>query len=245
MTHQPGHPSDVPPAGGGVQAGGGFAGGFSADHTITLDPETQATLAELREVDRGGYLSSDQWLPSNEGPQEIARLQTMLAEAGLLDLNELEHDMLGNYDDVTRSAFLNLLARSNAAGSTWEDTLSRLRQNPTAMSFRQPSRERAPFVAEVTNPEDIKRVIKETLREKIGRGRALDDAALDEIVNAYQGKQVAYQQARYDGAGTAVAPPDLSTFADIEAKRADPTAYDSRKVVDAADYLGKMLRGEV
>lgn len=254
---------EAPTGGGGVVDDSGFAGGFTGDHEVTLRElgpapwgggwptvETRdTTLAELREFDDGGYLTSDQWLPANESPASIAGLQTMLVEAGLLDLNDLDHDTLGFYDDATRGAFLDLLARSNAAGTTWETTLSRLRRNPMAMSRKPSGPTRQPFVAEVTHPDDIKRVLKDALREKVGRGNLLDDEALGKIASAYQSQQVAYQKQLYDmsatgaAGGTAVRPPDIETMAIDEAKKADPVAFGAHEVLDKFSVLSDMLRG--
>lgn len=104
-----------------------------------------------------------------------------------------------------------------------------------------------PLVARVTNPEDIVRSAREGVRSALGF--VPDDIDFDALVRKRQGQEVAYQSAVHSagqgGGGTIAAPMDDAAFADIEAKRLDPTAYDSRKVVSAADYLAKKLRGQV
>lgn len=253
-------PSEEAPAGGGTSGSeSGFAGGFTGDTSVTVpgtfstgpwgkphvDPSVDTTLGELREIGRGGYLDSDQWLPANEDPASIAQLQTMLVEAGLLDLDDLEHEQLGFYDDATRGAFRDLLARSNAGGATWETTLTKMRRNPAAASRRDKGRERAPFVAQLTNAADIERGLHEFMREKIGRGLKKDQLA--PMVKAYQDQELAAQKALYDAqetGGTVTAPPDFETFADQQAQLAAPTAYSAHKVLDKFSTVASMLRGE-
>lgn len=263
-------PSETAPTGGAAtESDSDFLGGFDATTPVKIPgprrgtggwggglvqgewgdmrtPPTSATLGELREIGAGGYIGSDQWLPSNLPPPGIAQLQSLLVEAGLLDLGELEHDQLGFYDEATRNAYRDLLTRANASGSSWENTLTRLRQNPAATSRRPSGRDRAPFAAQVTHPEDIKRGLSDYFREALGSG-AIAPEKIDDMVKAYQGQQVASQQSAYNasiGGGTVTEPMDFETFADTQAKIADPTAYDSRKVVGAADVLSRMLGGD-
>lgn len=251
-------PSPTAPAGSFETEDDGFLGGFDPAAPIivpggprgqgwgVLKTET-TSLAELREHGFGGYVSADQWEPANYPGPRVAQLQTMLVEAGLLDLDDLDHDALGYYDSATRNAYRELLTRANAAGASWDETLNVMRQNPVAMQRAPRGQQRAPFSAVVTHPEDVERGLKDYFREALGSG-AIAEEKIKQMVAAYQGQQVAAQRSEYNagvGGGTVQAPMNFDTFADIQAKIADPTAYDSRKVIGAADYLARKLKGEV
>lgn len=252
-----------PPPGGGATDDAGFLGGF--DDTYEIDVITpaseawgpgmhggavprqthvpassvQTTLSELRELGAGGYIGSDQWLPSNEEPKVIAQLQLSLADAGLLDLDDLDHDDLGYYDDATRSAYRDLLTRSNAAGSTWDVTLERLRANPAAQQIKGAKPKELPTV---THPDDLKAIFRAGARRAVGSGK-IDDRDLDSMVKVFQDLQANAQSGANAAGGVVTAPPDAEVFADEQAKQRDPVAYDAHKFLDKFSAVSSMLGG--
>lgn len=249
-----------PPASTPTEDENGFLGGFDDTFTVDVDtpgyvdpsggpsvfglqfptvqpPSTEhATLSQLRELGAGGYVSSDQWLPVNETSTTIAQLQLSLADAGLLDLSDLDHEDLGYYDDATRNAYRDLLTRANAMGTTWDDALGRLRANP--VPARKPKGESAQLPV-VTHPDDLKAIFRAGARRASGTGK-IDDAELDDMVKAFQSMQV---QSQKQTTGTVVRPPDPEVFADTEAKRLDPVGYDAHKFLDKFAVVQETLGG--
>lgn len=250
-------PEEAPPAGGGTSEGDGFLGGFSADTPAQAwEPwvpgqwtgHVNTTLGELASIGAGGYRESDTWEPANYDPPTVAQLQSLLVEAGLLDLDDLDHDSLGYFDDATRGAYRDLLTRSNAAGATWESTLARMRQNPVALDRKPTGAQRQPFVARVTNPDDLKALIRETLREKSGTGEVGDDV-IAAAIREFQGEEVSQQRALYDmstagaAGGTVVDAPDPRMFAERKAQEINPVGYSAHKFLDKFSVIKEALAG--
>lgn len=223
-----------------VDAGGGPSVFGLQFPTVTPPGSIQATLGDLRDLGAGGYISADQWLPVNEDPKVIAQLQISLAEAGLLDLSDLDHDDLGFYDDATRNAYRDLLTRANAMHTSWDVALGRLRSNPVAAS-RKPERGTVEALPVVTHPDDLKAIFRAGARRAIGSGK-IDDAELDRMVKAFQRMQV---QTQTQTTGTQVVrPPDPEVFADQQAQRLDPAAYDAHKFLDRFSVVAEALGGQ-
>lgn len=251
------------PQGGGEITEAKYVGGFGDDFTVRIRETGPAqsnyvrnhpnalvrnsqyttsgrvSLAQLREIGQGGYVSTDVWEPQNLSPPTVAQLQVMLNEAGLLG----DGFTPGAYDETTRKAYGDLLARANATGSTWESMLARMRDNPLAAEAQQ--NDRAPLVTRLSNPEDLKTVFRTAAKRALGYGN-IPDEDLDRMVAAYQGMESSSQQAQYgaqETGGTITAPMDPEVFADQQAKQLDPTAYDSRKVVSKFQVMAEMFGG--
>lgn len=194
------------------------------------------------------YWTGDQWTTVRSlRPEDRASLQLVLKQMGLIPQGTSV--VLGAWDDPSASGFREVLAWANTNGVTWQQALEQMLVSRDQFGDLEASGEELPaFTAEVANPEDIKRAFREGMKSRLGVGQVEEDR-LERAVAAYQRQQIDAQRSQYNaqtgGGGTVTAPMDFETFADIEAKKADPTAYDSRKVVGAADYFVKKLRGEV
>lgn len=251
--------SDFPTGGSDTAQGrSGFLGGFPADHPVRVptpvtrtgmsadaadrwagvEVTTDSTLQELADAQIGGYMEKDVWAPANEPPETVAQLQIMLVNAGLLDPEDFAP---GHYDGKTRSAYRELLTFANASGATWDETLSRLSQSP----FPANTAKSKANLVQVSNPDDLRTIFRTAARQTLGYGN-IDDADLDRMVAAYQGLERQAQTAPDAAAGdvTVTAAPDPTVFADQQLRTIDPSAYDSRKVVAAADVMARLFRGE-
>lgn len=105
--------------------------------------------------------------------------------------------------------------------------------------------ERAPLTVELSNPDDVKRLMREAAKEALGSG-TVDDAKLDDIVKRWHAEQRNAQTAGYNAAetgGTVTQAPDFETFADQAAREIDPERYDARKMVANFDVIEKMFAG--
>lgn len=206
------------------------------------------TLDEMRASKTGGYVTGDEWLPVNESPATIEDLQRRLYEAGLLPADA--EFTPGYFDEPTRKAFKDLLGWSNGKRKDWLTTLEDLRTNPV------PSDEKGaaiqPFVAQVSNPDDIKKNIRDSFREMIGSGD-VDANELQALVAEFQGEQVASQRSMYDAyqdgsggvgpGGTVTAPPSIETFVEQKAQQSNPTAFSAYKYLDKFSAISDMLGG--
>lgn len=215
----------VPP----IRTGQGFSPG--AGPAITV-PDLRAE----------PYMPGAELAPGSLSPEAIAGIQQQLVDAGLLR----GEFIVGVWDPSSRNAYKSLLGYANSLGTTDEFALRRW--SATGMGAVDPTpTPRQPFVAQVTNPEDIKSGLREFFREKVGTGK-IDDARLDAMVKAYQGEEVSAQRQAYDLAaapvgGTVVQPPDFQVFADAEAKKAAPVAYRAYEYLDKFSAITDMLGG--
>lgn len=209
-------------------------GGMSADAAEQYDPITSV---------KPRYWKGDEWsTPRGLSSEDRAALQLLMKQLGFIDPKA--RIVLGEWDQKSATAFKNVLAWANVNGTDWTVALSAMAKS--AEQYPPDIEERAPLVSRVSNPDELKAALRETLKAKLGTGDAVDEAGLDRMVAAYQQKEKAFQQQAYNAdetGGTIVEPPSFDTFADVKAKAADPTAYDSRKVVEAAEVVKQMLAG--
>lgn len=186
------------------------------------------------------YVDGDEWGPAGSSPDVIAEIQQRMVGAGLLKGSY----RIGVWDAPSRSGYRDLLEFANGLGVDDGTALKRYGE-----AQGETKEKRAPLVMEVSNPLDIKAALRDTLKEKLGQA-GIDDKRLDAMVAAYQGSEKSYQQQQYDlggedgAGGTVVRPPDVTTFADQQAKKVDPTAYDAYKVLDKFSVLEKELTGQ-
>lgn len=186
------------------------------------------------------YMPGDDLRPASLPPERIIGIQQSLVDAGLLR----GRFQAGVWDATTRNAYRTLLGYANQLGTTDEFALRRWAA--TGMGEVEPaSAPRQPFVATVSNPDDIRALLRDAFREKVGSGK-IDDARLDAMVKAYQGSEVGAQRSQYDAqetGGTVTAPPDISTFADIEARKTNPVGYRAHQYIDKFSAITEMLGG--
>jgi hypothetical protein len=211
-----------------------YLGGFPSGYTIVIDGFGEATLDELRELGRGGYVDTDVWEPSSGNPDSIAQLQTLLVNAGLLDPTEISRP--GYYEPSTKAAYRELLAQANAWGTSWDDALSRLSANPNARMNATGGGQRY----RGTNPLEFGAAAESASTSVLGRGLT------DEERSRVAQKLVA-QEAQFLGADSTVQPPGENATKEAlhnQVRALDPIRADSRSAVKVAAVLEKLLTGE-
>lgn len=184
------------------------------------------------------YFEGDDLLPSTFPAEDIAALQRSLVQAGLLD----DDFRLGVWDPVSVRAYRTLLEYANASGTTWNDALVRWQ---AATPFEDPGAGRAPLTTRVTNPADLRALLRE-LSPAI-MGARLRPEEEERFIAAYQAQERGTQQSAYDiaptgGTVTDVANPQVAAEAFI--RQEQPVEAGSKDVEQAIDsVMGFLLNG--
>ena len=195
------------------------------------------------DLNRNPYRPGAELAPASMSPESIVGLQQQLVDAGLLRGTF----RVGVWDSASTSAYRSLLSYANQLGTT--DAFALERWVSTGMGEYDPTpTERAPFVAEVSHPDDVKAALRDTFREKVGFGK-IDEDRLDAMVRAWQGEEVGAQRAEYDMAanpagGTVTAPREFSVFAEEQARKANPVGFSAHTYLDKFSAIAGMLGGQ-
>ncbi len=215
---------------------------------VGLDPSAVGAAGSSADDD-----FSDQafeWLVKR--PREIGAIQDILADAGLIK---------GSYaydypDSVTVSAYATVLRMAASSDTAPSVILGRMSASNFARnlgakagnignalsSAASAGPSRAPFTAQVSNPDELRRFFKEAVVGLTGANRGTVD--VDAMVEAYQAVQRNAQAAAYNaapGGGVVEQAPSAEAFAQDQIEQAAPTEVQSRSVVDrAGDLLGML-----
>ena len=220
------------------------------------------------------YFTGDEWKPANTSGASVGALQRAMATAGLLTKFRY-----GVWDAQSADAYAKVLGFANAAGITAQMALSQMVNSPQInMAGRGGSSDSdseggggggdvigfdeqgnpiyAPYVApplvlETTNKDDLRRVMRSAVIDKLGKGWS--QAQINELVDSYVWQEIAVQKSTYDqqnaldrmafeqGAGavagqTVVKPtmPSQETFLENELMRRDPIGYQAGQIVNQA-----------
>jgi hypothetical protein len=170
-------------------------------------------------VERGPrYFEGDQFRPQSLHPADILTLQANMAAAGML--TDFKH---GQWDKNSIEAYTLLLTQANAAGMTWEMMLQQNIQAASALGSTgggssseggggggswqiDPETGEPVWVPEqyvpppleirTTNKDDLRRLFRETIINTMGEGWSREQ--IDELVDAYNWKEIAVQQEAYN-----------------------------------------------
>lgn len=191
-------------------------------------------------------------LVNNKSPLEIASIQAVLAEAGVLRSNYSN----GRAGPETISAYEEVLRLSNVQGAAPSVVL----RNLSAANFARNlgasvgnaatqavngsggGATRAPFTAQVTNSDDLREVFRNSVVELTGSNDTGID--VDAMVEAYQSVQKNTQAKAYNTAatgGTVEQAPSIETFARTQLEENAPQQVQSNDVVERAGQLFDML----
>jgi len=228
------------------------------------------------------YFEGDQFRPASLDPASIGKLQASLAAAGLL-----EDFRYGVWDKPSQDAYEALLGEANAAGLSAE---AQMRQRAQGISIDQsgsggsgsggkgggghwefdengePYFVEDPFIppplqVKTTNKDDLRRVFRTAVIEKLGQGWS--QAQIDEIVDAYNWKELAVQTDAYSqevarledefygraprsNQITSVSAPDPETFVEDEMRRRDPVGFQAGQITqDFAPQFMNAIKGWV
>lgn len=184
------------------------------------------------------FMEGDDWKPARQSPEAIARVQQQLVNAGLLDGTY----RIGLWDEKTRQAYRGVLQWANASGVDDDaEALDYLVQ--TRAQFGEPAQERAPLLAQVSNPLDVRRTAEDVVIDRLG---SLQPGLADQITSGYRQQELAAQQSQYDmgeTGGTVVTPPSVEAYAEDQARRADPTGFDAHEALTGFDMLSQLMGG--
>ena len=188
------------------------------------------------------FFAGDDYKPAKLTPENIARLQRQLAAGGVLT----GKFRIGVWDEPSRNAYRKVLSYANQRGLTDDaEALAELAQTVEFDPGAVEAAERAPLKVNLSNPADIKKLLKSTAKDVLGYGN-LDEGTLDRLVATYQSMERQTQTQDYnmrETGGTQVAPPDPSTWAEQQVRKVDPVRADSRSVVSAFDQIAQMMNG--
>lgn len=185
------------------------------------------------------YYDGAQWLPASLPPDQLAQLQRQMVAAGLLKSGQAQ---LGVWDAASMNAYTQLLAYANASGLDAGTALSQWGQAHAL----DPNAGKAPLQVKVTNPEDLRKVFRQSVIDTLGQG--WDTAKIDQMVSAYQATETAAQQQAYnqaDSGGTVTAPPDPGTFAADQVRQEDPTGAQAHDALGYEKQFFAALKGVV
>lgn len=179
------------------------------------------------------FYETDLERPNSWSGGSIASLQQDLVAAGLLSKKGFS---LGLYDDATQTAYSKVLQYANKAGiKSIDEALGTFLARPrVGLGGGASGGGRAPFRAELPNPDDIKALIDATVPNILGR--TLTEAEKEAVVGAYQAVVGGAQQQAYNTAesgGTVTQAPDASTFIAKRVKELNP---------EEADLYGKFSK---
>jgi hypothetical protein len=228
---------------------------------------------------RPRYMDGDEWRPATRAVDEIVEMQQKLVIAGYLDAND--GFRLGMWDGPTRTAYRYLLEDSNASGLDADTMLYRAAQgieiggggggaggggggrgrggymiDPETGELIPIPQEQfiaPPMQVRTTNPDDLRRVFRSAVIDKLGVGWSQKE--IDELVQAYNWKELqvqadAYRQEvarmeqefNYELGGpkpttkqiTSVDVASPEAFIEEEARRRDPGGFQATQM--AEDY---------
>lgn len=148
------------------------------------------------------YFEGQEW--SEVGglpPEQRAEIQQAMLDRGLYS-SAKPRIALGAWDNDSATAFKQVLAYANAQGIPWNMALKNMPKMDTGADAAggvkygpQAPHAYTAFTATLTNPTDLKAVIKAGARSVLGR--TLDDSEVSAFVGNYQSAEMADAQARY------------------------------------------------
>lgn len=227
-------PIDVPP---------GYGARYGIQDTNIFSPNVPTSARPPR------YFKGDEIIPAGYPIERRIKMQQDLFDAGLLDIGYRK----GEWNEDTRTAYIKALARANASGTTYDQTIAELKANIAQYGRPTDARKLAPGIIELTNPTQIANLANEVAVRTLGR--RLDPIESERFASTYNQMEREYQQRIYQlrlsGADNTIAgevtqPQSLSDFTtDIgeQLKQENPQESSAISTLNAADIFFSMLRG--
>jgi len=192
--------------------------GFYTEQAAFLGPE-----ADPEFQSKGPYINGDEWMPAyGMSVEDRDRLKARMNAAGLYGTSGYAS---GSWTQADANAYQIVLEAANGMGKRDPNVVI----DNLAASARAGARvqgPRAPLVSQISNPDDIRAVLRKSAYELTGS--RLSDEDENRLIAMYQGQQGAVNQAAYAGAGgapgsthtvTQEASPENFAAAQIEAMR--------------------------
>lgn len=144
------------------------------------------------------YFEGDEWAQiGGLSPELKAQIQDAMLDRGLYS-SAKPRIARGAWDNDSATAFKQVLAYANAQGIPWNLALDNMPKMDDAGKVKygpQAPHVYTPFTATLTNPTDLKAVIKAGARSVLGR--TLSDDEVGGFIGNYQSAEMANQQAQY------------------------------------------------
>lgn len=214
------------------------------------------------------YSEGEQFAPGGNSPEDIARLQQQLDRAGLFTKSDKYR--LGVWDDTSTDAYTRLLHFANQQGYDAPNALKKIGElSPDEYDAlygkgsyaRSTTREGGVTgpgteadvargtITQAMSAEDLSYLADRTARQTLGRKLTADElgrftGSYQAMLNAAVAREGAAQDQAEGGANVTYAgPTDPAAFADAQAQKIDPTAYQAHKSLDAFKTISSMLGG--
>lgn len=224
---------------------------FGDQSHLTLPEQTVESDTEYKDwaehdlvtYDRAvGRIGKMQW-------EERSRTQLQLWNAGLFKPTQTY--VSGELDDNTQNAWRQLVDEAAKEETSVAEVL-RSRTDaitkaggPDAYYKKQKGSQRAPEVATLTNPIDVKYIADDVAKKRIGR--SLTPEELDRFVSVYHGQEQAYASQRYAAGTPGTAGGEATQAASLEsasrafAEGTHPVEAAAQKQVDAFQAVADMF----
>jgi hypothetical protein len=185
------------------------------------------------------YITGDEWVPATYETADRDRLKSRMNAAGLYGTAGYQS---GSWTQSDANAYEEVLKASNATFTRDENVVidniaAEVKKGPRAMGPR------APLVSRISNPDDIRAVIRDSAYSLTGS--RLSDEDEQRLISMYQGQQGAADQAAYGAAGgaggTVTEAASQQNFAAAQIERLRPGAVATHRHLEAFEkILGSM-----
>lgn len=185
------------------------------------------------------YVSGDEWVPAyNLSPADRDRLKARMNAAGLYGTSGYAS---GTWTQEDANAYQAVLESANGMGVRDAEVVI---DNLAESAKRGPrvAGPRAPLVSRVSNPDDIRSVLRKAAYDLTGS--RLSDEEEQRLISTYQGQQSAASQAEYaaggaaPGSSTAVTQEaGMQTFAEAQIESMRPGDVAAHRHLDAFERI--------
>lgn len=183
------------------------------------------------------FFDGDELRPTTLPPGQVARLQEILNELGMLD-----EYRRGIWDPNSQKAYKQVLEYANAAGiDDPQIALQRIGQSGGIVKTQTP---RQPLTVRKSNPLTIKEDANKVARSVLGR--TLRDDELPSVIAAIQGLETKVQTAAYNTeavGGTVTEAPTLASFVEQKLRLDNPVEAKTMDELDAGAEFFDLLKG--
>lgn len=260
-----GPPSDAPPSSTVADDPQSPIGGMPPSYRAPVRPGAandrsayEQRRASLLPSDSAGYVANrnslyfpgaERTLMAGRPPEEIASIQRLLKEAGLLSGTFT----YGFWDNGSASAFKEVLGYANQEGIKAQDALDELAARRDLFPQPDAGPSIPAFVAQQTSPDELRRAFRSVTEASLGR--RLSDDELEPYIAGYQQAEVQAQQARYGATyssenqtgvgpgGTFTAPADPQSYLQAQLEKDHPTEVGATDIASTFDSFLNILGG--
>lgn len=184
------------------------------------------------------YINGDEWMPATYEAADRDRLKARMNAAGLYGTSGYQS---GSWTREDANAYQIVLESANATLVRDENVVidniaSEVTKSPRVQGPR------APLVSKISNPDDIRAVIKDSAFSLIGQ--RLSAAEEDRLVALYQQREQAENQSTYAAGaagGTVTGAPSMQAFAESQIEALRPGDVGAHQHLEAFEkILGSM-----